>query len=176
MAELEKITLGSGKVYIASYDATQGVPDDTTLCVEDNLIGYIQGGATLTWTPTTYTVEDDLGYVKEVFLTKEDVVFKTGVLTWNLETLNKLCSTGRVSETTDTRTIKIGGVANFKQTAYVVKFVHATNGNTITLVGQNTASFELAYAKDKETVINAEFTAKAMDTEGTLVMLTEKLQ
>ena len=45
MPEKDKITLGSGKLYVAEYTGT--VPEVATLCVEENRLGYISGGATL---------------------------------------------------------------------------------------------------------------------------------
>ena len=56
---VEKITLGSGKLYVAEW--TDSIPADASLETDANLIGYIQGGATLTYTPEFYTAEDDLG-------------------------------------------------------------------------------------------------------------------
>ena len=45
----------------------------------------------------------------------------------------------------------------------------------VTIVGKNQAGFELAFAKDAETVIDAEFTAFANDNEGTLIQIDETL-
>ena len=50
MANTEKIVLGSGKLYVTTFSGT--LPEDTALETSDNLIGLIQGGATLTYTPT----------------------------------------------------------------------------------------------------------------------------
>ena len=44
------------------------------------------------------------------------------------------------------------------------------------IVGQNQAGFSLAFAKDKETVIDAEFKALAQDDEGTLIKYIEEDQ
>ena len=178
MANSEKIVLGSGKLYIAPYTDGDAIPDDATIETDDNLLGYIQGGASIKYEPTFYDVEDDLGYVKETFLTKEDVTLSSGILTWDGVTLQKLCSTARVSTSTDgrTRTVKIGGINNFENKAYIIRFVHANNGTRTTIVGSNKAGFEFAYAPDKETVVNVEFKAKSQDTEGTLITYTEQIE
>ena len=42
------------------------------------------------------------------------------------------------------------------------------------IVGNNQAGFSLAFAKDKETVIDAEFKALAQDKEGTLITYIEE--
>ena len=173
----KKIVLGSGKLYVVAY--TNEVPADSVIETEDNLIGYIQGGATLTYTPSFYEAKDDLGYVVKKMLTEEEVTFKSGVMTWNGETLQKLCSTARVTTDATTRTVKIGGLANYDGKSYVIHFVHEDNveGDVrITIVGQNEAGFEMAFAKDAETVINAEFKALPQDTDGTLIVYKEDVK
>lgn len=177
MAEIKKITLGSGKLYIKEFDGE--LPELATLTVADNLIGYIQGGATLEYKPTFYEAKDDLGYVNETIITEEEATLKSGVMTWNGTTLDKLCDTARVTEDKEkhTRTVKIGGIGNMKRQKYVIVFHHedSIDGDIwVTIVGQNQAGFTLAFAKDKETVIDAEFKALAQDGEGTLIQYTEE--
>jgi len=45
----------------------------------------------------------------------------------------------------------------------------------VTIVGTNEAGFTIAWAKDKETVINAEFKAQPVDRDGTLIILQEAI-
>lgn len=173
----DKIVLGSGKLYVTTF--SNSVPEDATLEVTNNLLGYIQGGATLSYSPTFYEAKDDLGYVCKKMITEEEVVLKSGVMTWNGETLKKLCSTARVTSTATERTVKIGGAANYDGAKYVIRFVHEDDADgdiRITIVGSNEAGFEMAFAKDKETVINAEFKALPMDTDGTLVEFREEIK
>ena len=42
------------------------------------------------------------------------------------------------------------------------------------IVGNNQAGFTMTFAKDKETVVDAEFTCLPMDDEGTLIQYTEQ--
>ena len=79
MAKRDKktITLGSGKIYLATFSET--MPDVETLCVEDNLLGYIKGGASLEYTEETYEEKDDLGYVSKVITTSEEVPQEIGL-------------------------------------------------------------------------------------------------
>ena len=170
---MSKVVLGSGKLYVLPYVEADGIPDNAIIEVDDNLLGYIQGGASVKYEPTFYDVEDDLGYVKETYLTKEDVTLTSGILTWNADTLQKLTSTARVESKDGIKTLKVGGISNFENKAYVIRFTHANNGTRTTIVGSNKAGFEFAYAPDKETVINVEFKAKAQDSEGTLILYTE---
>jgi len=174
----EKIVLGSGKLYIMEFTGT--IPDNATLEAEDNLLGLIQGGASLEYKPTYYEAKDDLGLVSKVILTEEEVTFKSGIMTWCGTTLAKLCSTARVTEDTLTgkRTVKIGGLNNQDGKKYVLRFVHEdkVDGDIrVTIVGNNQAGFTLAFAKDKETVIDAEFKALPMDNEGTKIIYEEEI-
>ena len=175
----DSIVLGSGKVYVTEYDATAGVPEDSVIETEANRIGYIQGGATLEYSPTFYEAKDDLGIVTKSILTEEEATFKTGILTFCADTLAKLCSTGRVTEdaTNKIRTIKIGGVGNDNGKKYVIHFVHEDTQDgdiRVTIVGKNEAGFSLAFAKDSETVIDAEFKCQSQDSEGTLILYKEE--
>lgn len=173
----ETITLGSGKLYSVEYTGT--IPSNTDLEKESNILGYIQKGASLDYKPEFYEAEDDLGIVKKQILTKEEVTFKSGILTWNAETLKKLVATGRITEDAEKgmRTIKIGGINNNDGKQYIFHFVHEDkkDGNVrITIVGQNTAGFSLAFAKDAETVIDAEIKALPNDSKGTLIIFQEE--
>lgn len=173
----ETITLGSGKLYSVEYKGT--IPSNEDLEKKENILGYIQKGASLDYKPEFYEAEDDLGIVKKQILTKEEVTFKSGILTWNAETLKKLVATGRITEDKENgmRTIKIGGINNVDGKQYIFHFVHTdkTDGDVrITIVGQNTAGFSLAFAKDAETVIDAEIKALPSDDEGTLIVYQEE--
>ena len=177
-----KIVLGSGKLYVAEATAAAGggytIPSDATLETTANLIGYIQGGATIEYTPEFYTAEDDLGYVSKKYLTKEEAILKSGIMTWNADTLKTLCSTARVTSTATKKTAKIGGIGNYNGKNYVVRFLHedAVDGDIrLTIVGSNESGFEMSFAKDKETVINAEFKAVPNDTDGTLIIYEEEV-
>ena len=176
----DKIVLGSGKLYIDTITATNGVytiPQDSAIEADAKLLGYIKGGATLEYTPTFYTVKDDLGYVSRRYLTEEEVVFKSGILTWNADVLDKLCSTATVTSTTGKKTVKIGGVDNFDNQMYVIRFVHKDDieGDIrVTVVGNNTAGFELQFQPDTETVLNAEFECvPGVGAKGVLVVFEE---
>lgn len=95
-------------------------------------------------------------------------------------TFEKLCQTARVTEdkAKGIRTVKIGGIGNATGKKYLLRFVHkdTQDGNIrVTIVGNNQAGFTIAFAKDSETVIDAEFKAQPMDKEGTLILYTEDI-
>lgn len=173
----KKITLGSGKLYVAEFSGT--VPEDSVMEVDENILGLVKGGATLTYEPEFYTAEDDLGIVKKKMLTKENATLKSGIMTWNGNVLKKLCGTAVVEDGSGTRTVKIGGIGHYDNKSYVLHFVHedAVEGDVrITIVGQNEAGFEMAFAPDSETVIDAEFKALPMDDKGTLIIYKEEVK
>lgn len=176
MGASKRITLGSGKLYLVTFSDT--LPDTDTICVLDNLLGYIKGGATLEYTPTFYEAKDDLGYCVKTIITEEEAILKSGILTFNGNTLDKLCDTARVTEDASKklRIVKFGGVGNAKRAKYVICFHHEDkiDGDIwVMIVGNNQSGFSLAFAKDAETVIDAEFKALAQDDEGTLIKYVE---
>ena len=175
----EVITLGSGKLYILEFAKGDTLPTDEVLEVEENRVGEIKGGASLEYTAETYTAKDDLGNVEKTIVTNEEVLLKSGIMTWNGQTLAQLSATARVTEAAGKRTLKIGGLKNQSGKMYLVRFLHEDpiDGDVrISIVGQNQAGFTLAFAKDAETVVDAEFKANpAVDNEGTLVIIEEEI-
>lgn len=174
----EKIVLGSGKLYITEFTGT--IPENAVIETEQNRLGHIQGGANIEYKPKFYEVTDDLGQVSKKIITEEEATLKSGVLTWDLNKLSKLCNTGTVTEdaTKKIRTLKIGGLGNYDGKQYIIHFVHkdpADGDLRVTIVGTNEAGFTIAWAKDKETVINAEFKAQPSDANGTLIILQEDI-
>jgi len=175
--EGEKIVLGSGKLYIDVFTAG-AIPTDELLEVETNLLGLISGGATLDYKPKFYEATDDLALVSKTILTEEVVTMKSGIMTWCGKTLEKLCATARVTEALGKRTVKIGGIGNQDGKLYVIRFVHqdAMDGDIrVTIVGNNQAGFAFNFVKDKETIIDAVFTAMPMDSEGTKIIYEEDI-
>lgn len=177
----DRIVLGSGKIYVAEAVFTDGVcaiPTHGALETSANLLGYIQGGATLAYNPSYYEAKDDSGVIAKKFITNEEAILKSGILTWNSDTLDKLCQTATVTALSSTvNQVKIGGTGNYDNTDYVIRFLHEDEDGDIrlTIVGSNEAGFEMAFAKDKETVINAEFKARPQDTSGTLIIYEEEV-
>lgn len=172
-----QIVLGSGELYVAAYDAETGIPEHAVLEVAANQMGLIKGGASVEYKPTEYEIYDDSYQVHKRFITSEEVTFKSGVLTWNVETLKNLIAKGTYADDTEgTRTLKLGGKAARLMDEYVVRFVHTySDGNKlrITLVGTASNGFSLAFAPDKETVIDAEFKAKAHDADGVQLIIED---
>ena len=178
MAKRDKntITLGSGKLYLQTF-ATE-MPTVETLCVDENLLGYIKSGASLEYTQETYEEKDDLGIVSKIITTSEEALLKCGLLTWNGETLKKLVDRCGVTEASGKRTTKIGGAGNAQGGYYAICFLHEDkqDGNLwIMIKGLNTAGFTLTFAADEGTVVEPEFKALPHDEAGTLIELIEEI-
>ena len=178
MAKRDKdtITLGSGKIYLTAFSET--MPTVETICVDDNLLGYIKGGAALEYTQETYEEKDDLGYVSKIITTNEEALLKCGLLTWNGATLAKLIDRCQTSEAAGKRTTKIGGAGNAQGGYYAICFFHEdpTDGNLWILIkGRNTAGATLTFAVDEGTVVEPEFKAMPHDDAGTLIELIEEI-
>ena len=180
--ENERIILGSGYVHIGEWDANAELPEPQTFCTDENLYSYISGGATLDYKPSYYEAKDDMGKVSKSRLTEEEATLKSGLMTFCGKTMATLCETARVTEKTvgdkKYRVVKVGGVGNANGKKYIICFHHVdpVDGDIwVMIVGSNQAGFSLAFAKDKETVVDAEFKAAPSDKEGTLIHYVEEI-
>lgn len=174
--DAEVITLGSGNLLCKEY--TDTMPEYTDFDDETDLLGRIQGGATLEYSGEWYEAKDDTGLVVKTIITDESVTLKSGVLTWNGKTLETLCATARVTEKDGIRIVKIGGIHNRNGKSYAICFHHEDkiDGDVwVVIRGVNQGGISIAFAKDKETVIDAEFKALPQDDEGTLVQYIEEM-
>ena len=114
--------------------------------------------------------------VRRVFQTKADATLKTGLLTFDVEALSKLMSTGTYSEDDGVSTLKLGGGReNLKRFAVCFEYTDDETGEIIRvgMVATNTAGLTLAFAKDKETVVDVEFQATSNGVDTTLVVIEE---
>lgn len=174
----EEIILGSGDLYIVEF--TGEIPEDTEIEKEENRAGNIKGGATLEYSIESQTVQDDKGRVKKTIITKETVLFKTGLMTWIKKFMQAIIQTARIDETTKAghRVYKLGGLANLNKTRYLWRFVHTRDDGRklrITVTGKNTGTISLAFQPENETVVDAEITADTLDSAGTLVILDDEM-
>lgn len=170
------ITLGSGKIYLMTFSDT--MPDKETICADENLLGYIKGGAALEYTQETYEEKDDLGYVSKIITTSEEALLKCGLLTWNGLTLKKLIDRCQTSEASGLRTTKIGGAGNAQGGFYAICFHHEDKQDGdlwVVIKGRNQAGATLTFSAEEGTVVEPEFKALPHDEAGTLVELIEEV-
>lgn len=162
--------LGSGDLYIINYTGGE-IPADATIEVAGNMIGGIKGGATVSYTPTIYSVSDDMRRMKKSLITAEEATFKTGYLSFDLGEIAKIALGSNLQQTYDgtKSTLSVGGGQTISE--YLLRFVH-TMGNgkkvRITMIGTPVSGFELAFSPENESVINAEFSAVPMNAQGQL--------
>lgn len=173
----DKITLGSGKAYIMEYSGT--MPEVEAICIEDNILGKIQGGAELSYTAETHEEKDDLGTVAKVVITAEEAILKLGLITFNGKTLAKLADRCKVTEVSGKRTLHIGGAGNAQGKEWVVCFHYEdpVDGDIWVMVrGANQAGLTLTFAVDAGTKIEPEFKALPCDDNGTLITYIEEVK
>ena len=168
------VTLGSGDLYILDYEGS--IPEDSAIETLENKIGSIKGGAELEYSPESYAVTGDDGRTYKSFITKEEVKFKSGVLTWNLDVLSKLCMGGELTkdDSQNIATLKIGKNTSSSIKQVLLRFVHKLDGEKaikMTMIGSPSAGFTLSFNPEEETVIDAEFSALSQ-TDGTKVTIT----
>lgn len=173
--DTDVITLGSGDLMIQEY--TETMPAYSDFKEDTDLLGRIQGGATLEYSGTWYEAKDDTGKAVKTIITEEEATLKSGIITWNGTTLEKLCSTARVTDSDGIRTVKIGGVGNHNGKSYALCFHHTDKADGdvwLVIRAVNQGGLAIAFTKDKETVIDAEFKCLPQDTEGTLIQFIEE--
>lgn len=175
--DAEVITLGSGDLMIKGYEGDT-MPLYSAFDVETDLLGRIKGGCTLEYSGEWYEAKDDTGKVVKTIITDESATLRSGIMTWNGKTLERLCATARVTESGGIRTVKLGGVGNYNGKSYALCFHHVdkVDGDVWVVVrAVNQGGFSLAFAKDAETVIDAEFKCLPQDDDGTLIQYVEQM-
>lgn len=174
------IILGSGNLYFAEFNTATGMPTRANLCKDENRLGYIKGGASLEYSAESTVVSDDLQKVSKTRISSAEATFKSGILTWNGIVLATICATATVDETTESgyRHVKIGGAGSDNGKSYALCFHHEDpEDGDIWLVmrAKGTGSFELNFAQDDGSVLDAEFTCLSQDANGTLVDYVEEI-
>jgi hypothetical protein len=170
--------LGSGDLFLGVVDPSA---TETEIDAALENVGAISGGAALTYTPTFYEVESANRGTIASMKTKEEVVFKSGLLTWDLKNIEKLSAAYFSEDTTvGTRRVGIGGMKNVP--VNYLRFVHTKpDGKKLTVnvfKAQAQSGFELTFDKEQETVIDAEFKALAVigKDDGNLVEIIEEIE
>lgn len=177
--DVTNIILGSGKLYLGQISNVETATEaeiDAAL-VE---VGSISGGASLEYSPDVYEVESANYGTLARWLTREEITFKSGILTWNIENLSKLNPAFFSYDiANNTKRVGIGGNSNLP--VNYLRFVHEKpTGKTLTVnifKAQNLSGFSITFDKGKETVLDAEFKALSVPskTDGNLVEIIEQL-
>lgn len=170
--------LGSGDLFLGTVPNVETATESEIAEVLTN-IGAISGGAVLTYTPSFTEVNSSNRGLLAMFKTSEEVIFKSGLLTWDLKNIDRL-SAAYYSENPaeGTRRIGIGGLKNVPFN--YVRFVHVKpDGKKLTVnlfKAQAQSGFELTFDQENPTVIDAEFKALATGkADGNLVEIIEEV-
>lgn len=167
MPNVENIMLGSGKLYIAELDESGTIP--TNLFTDTNCVGDIKGGAELSYKPEITEIKNDFDEVRKAFIKSEEVLLKSGVLTWDLPTMEKLTLGGTYDSSK--KELKIGGKTSVKQ--YAIGFEHSEDIHVqVTLKGYNQSGFTIKFDPENPSTVDAEFKA-IKQSDKTLVSVKE---
>lgn len=175
----ERVILGGGTHYIAPYEGGK-LESLKTYCVESNIIGWTQGGTTLTYTPEIKQIEDDIGMVRKTFQSKANAEMKTGLLTLDVKSIAEIMSVGTFAAgaTGGVNTLKLsGGKEALKKYIAVFEYKDEETGQNLRvgMVATNTAALELVFKKDAETVPSVTFSAESNGTDDTIVVIEEDI-
>ena len=179
-AEKQHVIMGAGEWFVKEY--TEGEVDCEAICVDENYAGETQGGATVEYTPSTYTIEDDNGKLRRTFMVKADATMKTGLLTIDVKSIGSLMSVGvlTINEGGTKRILKLGaGRAELKRFFVVFRYTKDKEKNQYIYVGMvatNTAPLTLAFTKDKETVQDLTYTADTNGVDDTILVIEEDIE
>lgn len=173
----DEILLGSGTLYITDEPEDGNIPDNTqdeTIETLTNHMGDIKGGARLNYKATDYEVENDRYEIRKRVVIKEEGSFKSGILSWILENMQKLVR-GEFTKTETEKIFRIG--KGIKLSNKMIRFVHEKdNGKKlrVTLLGTPSNGLEFAFDPKKETTVDIEF--KAINAaDGTLIEIREEI-
>lgn len=155
----DEIVLGGGALYFVPIDNLTSIPDDDTIEVPSNNVGWCDGGFKINYKPKATKVYNQYDQLVRTFITREDFTVKTGILSWNVKNLTNLSNAQYIKTNTDVRSVFTGSGA---LKIFLIRFVHTkkSDGEKIrfTMVGQGGNGFDLAFG-DKATTIDAELNA-----------------
>lgn len=174
---MDDVILGSGELYF--YESSDGVipnkDTDATIETDINHMGDIKGGARFSYKPSEYEVVNDKGEVVKRILTKEEVEFKSGILSWNIDNLTSLAP-GELTNSSDEKIFRIGKGSK-KLVTKLIRFIHTKDDGKklrFTILGTASNGFEFVFDPSKETVIDAVFKA-IHSTDGTILEVREQI-
>ncbi|EAF5877623.1 hypothetical protein AOA01_00320 [Listeria monocytogenes] len=152
------IILGAGEVFMLDFTGDK-IPTHSEIETEKNNVGHTSGGASFEYKPETYDVVNSYGQTVKRLITKEECVFKTGILSWSLDKI-KLLTPAKIEEKEGERRLVFGGAQ--KLTNVLVRFVHTKDSGKkirLTMVANAGNGFTMDFKGDQETIVDAELTA-----------------
>jgi uncharacterized repeat protein (TIGR02543 family) len=174
-----RTTYGSGTLY--ALDPT-GITIPTTeaaaktlvetYCTQENQLGFLKNGLTVTIETETLSDQSDLGEMKIDIITKETGTVETAVFNVNGETVARVYPTAIYTE----GNLVVGGLSGVSQDAKLYIFVEANvqNGKQQVLVflGRNTAGFTVQWSPDGVEPFGITLAVTPYNTQGNLISMT----
>lgn len=172
----DPIILGSGELYLGIVPNIETATETEIVPLLEN-VGAIEGGASLTYKPSFKEVESSNRGTIAKFLSKEEVTFKTGIITWDLDNLKMLCPANvKEDVSNNTKTMIIGGQGAIP--VNYLRFEHTKkDGKKLTIniyKASADGGFEFNFDSEKPLSVNYEFTALAKN-DGSLVEIVEEM-
>lgn len=155
----DEILLGSGELYMYEFSG-EDIPEHADIETEEHNVGHCSGGASIDYKPEKYEVKNQYNKTIKSFITNEEINFKTGILTWDLEKL-KLLSASKYSEDTSKGIRKLTFTGSGILKNVLVRFVHEKEDGKklrFTMIGQGGNGFSLSF-EDKELTVDADISA-----------------
>ncbi|CAM2361099.1 hypothetical protein LISE100100_00350 [Listeria seeligeri] len=154
------IILGAGEVYMMDFTGDE-IPADSVIETDENNVGHTSGGASFEYKPETYDVVNSYGQTVKRLITKEECIFKTGILSWSLDKI-RLLTPARIENPVGgkERRLIFGGAQ--KLTNVLIRFVHTKDDGLkirLTMIANAGNGFTMDFKGDQETVVDAELTA-----------------
>ena len=169
--------LGSGDLFVGQVSPT-ATESEINAALKN--VGAISGGAALTYKPSFTDVKSANRGTIASFKSEEEMTFKSGILTWDLQNIEKLSAAYySENEAAGTRRVGVGGMNNIP--VNYLRFVHTKpDGLKLTVnmfKAQAQSGFELTFDSEKETVLDAEFKLLAVTgkNDGNLVEIIEEV-
>ena len=169
---MSEILMGAGEVYMYEY-AGSVIPEDSVIETEDHNVGHCSGGFTISYRPTRYEVRNQYGSTVKIFITRENVSVKTGILSWDLSRL-ALLSTAKLTGDGALRRLTFGAGGGLA--TVLVRFVHRKpDGKKVrfTMIGQGGSGFSFEFG-EHEVSVDSQLTA-IEQVPGFLASFTEEV-
>lgn len=176
--ERRRTTYGSGTLY--ALDPT-GITIPTTeaaaktfvetYCTEENQLGFLKNGLTITIDPESLTDQSDLGEMKIDLLTQENATVETAVFNVNGETVARVYPTATYTDSV----MVVGGLSGVAQDAKLYIFVEANvqNGKqqVVIFLGKNTSGFSIQWSPDGVQPFSINLAVEPFNTQGNLFVM-----
>jgi len=173
-----RTTYGSGTLY--AMDPTGKTVPTTpsaaktfveTYATEDNQLGYLKNGLTITVDTETLSDQSDLGEMKIDLITKETGTVETSVFNVNGETVARVYPTATYSNDC----LIVGGLNGVSQDAKLFIFVEANvqNGKqqVVCFLGKNTSGFTIQWSPDGVQPFSINLALEPFNTQGNLASM-----